>query len=271
MADDALMAPPPGTGWRPWLWAGGSLLLLALAWQAGLRAELRPSALRESARQEGDALLARAGYDWARLEVVGTGARLTGTAPDAEGLSRLSASAADLLAPVVGVPGVFAALDLQLRLADGATATPAAAPAPADAPRAAVAAVAASETPGAVPGARQAQCEGALRRAASQAVVRYSAGSFTLEGPARRAVAQLVSAAQACPGWRWTVRAGGDTAEPTPGNADIAARRVRAATEVLLASGLSAAQMAEAPAGGGVAPVPRRLEFRALPATGAAR
>jgi hypothetical protein len=278
MADDALMAPRPGPGLRPWLWAGGSLVLLAVAWQSGLRAELRPSVLREAARQEGDALLARAGFGWARLEVVGTGARLTGTAPDPDGLSRLSASAADLLAPVVGVPGVFPALDLQLRLADGAAAAPVAAAAPSAegrtaGPADAATAAAAAVTPGAAaaPVARTAACEGALRRAASQAVVRYSAGSFALEGPARRAVAQLVSAAQACPDWRWTVRAGGDTAESSPANADIAARRVRAATEVLLASGLPAAQVAEAPTQGGAAPVLRRLEFRALPITGAAR
>lgn len=265
MADFALTPQPPGLNLRPWLGLGGVLVALVLAWQVGLRAELRPAALREAARQEGDALLSRAGFDWARLEVVGTGVRLVGTAPDADGLSRLSASAADLLAPVVGVPGVFPALDLQLRLADGAAApTPAAPPAAEATPRpAALSGSGAAVRPGA--------CEGALRRAASQAVVRFSAGSSTLEGPARRAVAQLVTATQACPGWRWTVRAGGDTAAVSSANTEISARRVRAATEVLLASGLPAAQVVEAGGGAAAAPELRRLEFRALPPPGTTR
>ncbi len=258
------------SSWMPvgasrWGWGLGLMAALGLVGSGWVRGDLRPAQLTQRAQASADTALMQAGFGWARLEVENSTGRLKGQAPDQDSLVQLQRAAAGLLAPYMGVPGVFLTLEQHL---DVASAAPAASTKTASTPTAAAASA------GGMVGSMG--CERALRIAFSRTVIRFVPGSVAIDSPAaRKAIGDVATVVKACPEWRVVVTGPIDSRAEVDGQ--LADQRARAAAAVLIMAGVPLQQIdtrradANSTGASAVARVEMgRLDFRAVPAAATA-
>lgn len=207
-----------------------AVAVIALGWHAATQGSARPVHLRELAREHATTALSEGGFPWARLTITDSVGVLLGDAPDEPARAALEARARDLLAPYMGLPGVFLGLDNRVRVrarqrVDALADLP---PTTLGAPS--TAAPAARETLGA-------SCAAAFQAALGGEEIRFRAASAQLDPAARLVLRRLGSVASRCPGWRLVIEGHADARGDPAVNDRLARRRAAVvAAELLLES-----------------------------------
>lgn len=234
-----------------WLAWGGLLAVAALGGHAFHQGDALPVRLALDVEQRGAQALAHAGFSWARLDVKETVGELHGEAPSEDARAAALDAARQVLAPYMGLPGVFAELDNRIRVkapvpaqrlqvalaADAVTPSPAATDALAPAPDTTVLpAIADAEPPRA--------CVDALNATMRSAAVRFKPRSAELPGTARPAIRRLTQLAGRCEGWRLVIEGHPDKNTTRSASRRLMQRRAVAVASALLLEGVPVTRLA---------------------------
>jgi outer membrane protein OmpA-like peptidoglycan-associated protein len=96
--------------------AAGAVLLVG--WFGFVRGDAQPERLRSRTEMQANRELDRAGFPWVRLHIDGNTARLQGLAPSEQARRAALDSVPPMLAPYMGMPGVFARVQTQFELSN---------------------------------------------------------------------------------------------------------------------------------------------------------
>ncbi len=247
---------------------------LMLGWYAATFGAARPAELRVRAQVGAAQALADAGFPWARLKISDSVGVLHGDAPDEPARAALERRARELLAPYMGLPGVFLGLDNRVRV----RARLAHAETYADLPPTGAGLPQAASVASADPVAGRglgAACSAAFEAAVGGEAIHFRAASSQLEAPARPLLKRLGSVAVRCPAWRVVVEGHADGRGDTAVNERLARRRAASVAAELLLQGVPIGQLEtvglvtpSASTAGGAAPdalaaaAGRRVAFR---------
>jgi outer membrane protein OmpA-like peptidoglycan-associated protein len=211
-----------------------------LGWYAATFGAARPAELRVRAQVGATQALADAGFPWARLKISDSVGVLHGDAPDEPARAALERRARELLAPYMGLPGVFLGLDNRVRVRT----RQAHAETYADLPPtgAGLAASVASADPVTGRGLGAA-CSAAFEAALGGEAIHFRAASSQLEAPARPLLKRLGSVAVRCPAWRVIVEGHADGRGDTAVNERLARRRAASVAAELLLQGVPIGQL----------------------------
>lgn len=255
--------------WDAWACTLGVLLL---GWAVFAHGDGRPDLLRQRAEARVNDTLTQAGYGWAHLRIDDSTGQLTGEAPDERSRSALRDAAPQLLAPYMGVPGLFLRIDDRVGLNERLPQRPPALPGEPEVDLLSLLAAPGAGVTAAGDGPGQAACERAFRSVQAGRPIRFKPASAQLDPGTLPLIRQLAALALRCKQWRVVVEGHADASGDKAQNNLLSQRRAASVAAAMMLEGVPLERLGSVGMGDSAPIVPaqdpqasaqnRRIEFR---------